>query len=68
MEIEKEDVTDTTGRSFTENSVLEVIVPSASSVELEEIVSAGDGSSSEDADSILPFVPQRTYLFFGASM
>ena len=54
-----------TSGDFSESSLVETIVPAASSVDINQLLDAWDGSRNEQSPSILPFVPQRQFMFFG---
>ncbi|KAF2145526.1 uncharacterized protein K452DRAFT_221160 [Aplosporella prunicola CBS 121167] len=53
-----------TSGDFSESSLVETIVPAASSVDINQLLDAWDGSRNEQSPSILPFVPQRQFMFF----
>lgn len=65
MEKKYQDTKVRTSAEFVESSVLEAVVPRASSINIEDSLSSWDGSGGEDTTSILPFLQQRSYLFFG---
>ena len=50
---------------FVESSVLEAIVPSDSSIDLDEELSSWAGDIEDENLSILPSITQRQTLFFG---
>jgi len=50
---------------FVETSVLEAIVPAASSIGIEDLLQSWDGSVDDENASILPFISQRQFLLFG---
>jgi len=54
-----------TSGEFVGTSVLEVVVPAASDVDLQDQFSAWDGDIPEDSTSIVPFVEQRPFLLLG---
>lgn len=49
---------------FVEISVLEAIVPAASSIGIEDLLQSWDGSVDDENASILPFISQRQFLLF----
>lgn len=54
-----------TSVEFVESSVLEAVVPSDSTIDIEEEIESRDGSVENENSSILPFIPQRQVLLFG---
>lgn len=50
---------------FVESSVLEAIVPAASSISVESLLQSWNGSKGDEDASILPFISQRQFLLFG---
>lgn len=50
---------------FADSSVLEVVVPSASSADIESALEAWDGTEVSDNPSVFPFLSQRSLLFLG---
>ena len=53
---------------FVESSVLEAIVPAASSISIEDLLQSWDGSMDDENASILPFISQRQFLLFGEQL
>lgn len=53
---------------FVESSVLEAIVPAASSIGIEDLLQSWDGSMDDENASILPFISQRQFLLFGKQL
>lgn len=49
---------------FVESSVLEAIVPAASSISVESLLQSWNGSKGDEDASILPFISQRQFLLF----
>jgi hypothetical protein len=47
---------------FAKNSILEISVPQASDLDIEEILQAAED---EDASTLISSIPQRSLLFFG---
>jgi hypothetical protein len=50
---------------FVESSVLEALVPARSDVNIQEELSAWDGTIEDESGSILPFLSQRNVLLLG---
>jgi len=50
---------------FVESSILEALVPSHSSIDLEDELESWDGSSEAGNGSVFPFIVQRQFLLFG---
>lgn len=57
--------TRTTSTDFSETSLVETIVLAASGADLQQSLTAWDGVINESSTSILPFISQRQFLFFG---
>lgn len=55
----------TTSTDFSETSLVETVVPAASAADLQQSLGAWDGTINEASTSILPFLSQRQFLFFG---
>lgn len=53
---------------FVESSVLEAVVPLASSIDIEDLLQSWDGSVESENSPVLPFIPQRPFLLFGMQM
>jgi hypothetical protein len=53
---------------FVEASVVEAFVPSASEVNLSELVEAWDGGIPEGSNSVVSFVEQRQFLLLGTHL
>lgn len=49
---------------FVQSSVLEAVVPSDSSFDIEDEISSWDGTIEDESSSILPFISQRRALLF----
>jgi hypothetical protein len=56
-----------TSSDFIDDTILESFVPSASQVNLHELLEAWDGDIPEDSTSIVPFIEQRQFLLLGES-
>jgi hypothetical protein len=54
-----------TSTEFIEDTLLEAFVPSASQVNLHELLESWDGDIPEDSNSIVPFIEQRQFLLLG---
>jgi hypothetical protein len=54
-----------TSTEFIEDTILEAFVPSASKVNLHELLESWDGDIPEDSNSIVPFIEQRQFLLLG---
>jgi hypothetical protein len=54
-----------TSSEFVNDTILEAFVPSASQVNLQELLEAWDGDILEDSNSIVPFIEQRQFLLLG---
>ncbi|KAL1634952.1 hypothetical protein SLS56_002035 [Neofusicoccum ribis] len=54
----------TTSTDFSETSLVETVVPAASTADLQQSLNAWDGGINESSTSILPFISQRQFLFF----
>jgi hypothetical protein len=50
---------------FVESSVLEAVIPSDTDIDIEDELSSWDGSNTDEAGSIVPFLTQRQVLLFG---
>jgi hypothetical protein len=50
---------------FLEHTIVEAFVPSASEVDLQELLEAWDGEVPKGSSSIVPFVEQRQFILFG---
>ena len=51
---------------FAEKSVLDILVPEASKLNIEEALNtAAESSEADDESSLLSAIPQRGLLFFG---
>lgn len=50
---------------FAENSIVDVLIPEASSVGIEEALAASEAARDEDDSALITSVSQRTLLFFG---
>jgi hypothetical protein len=66
MMSEQEDPIRTSGE-FVEGAILEAVIPSATSIDLEEQVRSWDGQEDEKNQSIAPFLEQRQFLLLGKS-
>jgi hypothetical protein len=53
---------------FVESSVLEAVVPAASSISIVDLLQSRDGSVDDENASILPFISQRQFLLFGKQL
>ena len=53
---------------FVEESVLDIIIPEASQLDIEEALSSPDDAREADAASLIPLIRQRDVLFFGVSL
>jgi hypothetical protein len=62
-----ENVQARTSAEFAEDTILEAFVPSASQVNLQELLEAWDGEIPEESSSIVPFIEQRQFLLLGTS-
>jgi len=54
-----------TSSEFVNDTILEAFVPSASQVNLDELLGSWDGDIPEDSNSIVPFIEQRQFLLLG---
>jgi hypothetical protein len=54
-----------TSGEFVEDTILEAFVPSASHINLHELLESWDGDIPEDSNSIVPFIEQRQFLLLG---
>jgi hypothetical protein len=54
-----------TSSEFAEDTILEAFVPSASHINLHELLESWDGDIAEDSNSIVPFIEQRQFLLLG---
>ena len=52
---------------FAETSVVDVLIPEASSVDIEEALASSEVARYEDDSALITSVPQRSLLFFGTS-
>jgi hypothetical protein len=50
---------------FLEHTIVEAFVPSASEVDLGELLEAWDGEVPKGSSSIVPFVEQRQFILLG---
>jgi hypothetical protein len=50
---------------FVESGVVEVVVPSVTNVDLQDLFEAWDGEMLEDSTSMVPFIDQRQFLLLG---
>jgi hypothetical protein len=50
---------------FVESSILEAVVPSDSTIDIEDEIDSWDGLHEEESSSILPSLTQRQVLLFG---
>ena len=50
---------------FVDESVLDIIIPEASQLDIEEALSSPDAANEADAASLIPLIRQRDVLFFG---
>ena len=58
-----------TDTNFAEKSLLEILVPEASKLDIEAVLKTAAENSAADVESILiSAVPQRNLLFFGMSL
>jgi hypothetical protein len=54
-----------TSTEFIEDTVLEAFIPSASQLNIQNLLENWDGEVPEDSNSIVPFIEQRTFLLLG---
>lgn len=54
-----------TSTDFIEDTILEAFVPSASRLDIQNLLENWDGEVPEDSNSIVPFIEQRTFLLLG---
>ena len=50
---------------FLEHAIVEAFVPSASEVDLQELLEVWDGEVPKGSSSIVPFVEQRQFILLG---
>jgi hypothetical protein len=50
---------------FADSAVLEAVVPDTSNVDLQDLFQAWDGEFASTGSSVVPFIPQRPFLFLG---
>jgi len=53
---------------FLEHAIIETFVPSASEVDLQELIEAWDGEVPKGGSSIVPFVEQRQFILLGKTV
>lgn len=54
-----------TSTDFIEDTILEAFIPSASQLDIQNLLENWDGEVLEDSNSIVPFIEQRTFLLLG---
>jgi hypothetical protein len=54
-----------TSTEFIEDTILEAFIPSASQLDIQNLLENWDGEVPEDSNSIVPFIEQRTFLLLG---
>jgi hypothetical protein len=54
-----------TSTEFIEESILEAFIPSASQLDIQNLLENWDGEVPEDSNSIVPFIEQRNFLVLG---
>ena len=50
---------------FVDESILDIIIPETSQLDIEEALSSPDDAREADAASLIPLIRQRDVLFFG---
>jgi hypothetical protein len=61
-------VRERTSTDFIEDTVLEAFIPSASQLNIQNLLENWDGEVPEDSNSIVPFIEQRTFLLLGKTL
>lgn len=57
-----------TSTEFIEDTILEAFVPSASRLDIQDLLENWDGEVPENSGSIVPFIEQRTFLLLGMNI
>ena len=53
---------------FAEDSLLDILIPEASDLDIEEALASSSPSTEADDSALITSIPQRTVLFFGMLM
>jgi hypothetical protein len=53
---------------FADSAVLEAVVADTSDVDLQDLFQAWDGEFASTGSSVVPFIPQRPFLFLGTAL
>jgi hypothetical protein len=67
MAAAEENVQARTSSEFVDETILEAFVPSASDLDIQNLLESWDGEVPEDSNSIVPFIEQRPFLLLGTS-
>lgn len=57
-----------TSTEFIEDTILEAFVPSASQLDIQNLLENWDGEVPEDSNSVVPFIEQRSFLLLGKNI